>query len=247
MEISERVKKKIKRVASVGNALGIRLYKEYIKYIILNPAIKRFITNRFHELYHYSSESTWLDTFWLNAPAQKCPFDMWVYQEIIFEIKPDLIIETGTASGGSALFLASMCDLINKGRVITVDVKSNANRPRHPRIKYMLGSSTSKEIVGEISAAAAGSEKTLIMLDSDHVKEHVLNELRFYNKFVTKGSYIIVEDTNIHGHPVLPDFQEGPMEAVREFLKENKDFVIDKAREKHYLTFCPNGYLKKIN
>jgi cephalosporin hydroxylase len=85
----------------------------------------------------------------------------------------------------------------------------------------------------------------MVILDSDHHKDHVLRELEIYSKFVTNGSYIIVEDTNINGHPVRPKFGPGPTEAVKEFLKGSRDFVIDKSREKFFLTFNPNGYLKK--
>jgi len=86
----------------------------------------------------------------------------------------------------------------------------------------------------------------MVILDSNHDKDHVLNELRSYNRFVTKGSYLIVEDTDFNGHPVLPDYGPGPMEAVKAFLSENKDFEVDKSREKFFLTFNPRGYLKKI-
>ena len=100
--------------------------------------------------------------------------------------------------------------------------------------------------MAQVGKLISDKDKVMVILDSDHHKEHVLNELRIYGKFVTKESYIIVEDTNINGHPVYPDFGPGPMEAVEEFLRENKNFVIDKTREKFYLTFNPRGYLKKI-
>lgn len=86
----------------------------------------------------------------------------------------------------------------------------------------------------------------MVILDSDHKKVHVLNELKIYSKFVSKGSYLIVEDSNINGHPVLPNFGLSPMEAIKDFLKENKNFIIDKTKEKFFLTFNPNGYLKRI-
>lgn len=171
--------------------------------------------------------------------------DLWIYQEIIFEVKPNIIIECGTAKGGSALFLVFVCDLVDNGRVITIDIEDRRERPRHSRIKYLLGSSVLEEIVGQVRKLISDKDKVMVILDSDHHKEHVLNELRIYSKLVTKGSYIIVEDTNINGHPVAHDFGPGPMEAVEEFLKENTNFVIDKSREKFYLTFNPRGYLKK--
>jgi cephalosporin hydroxylase len=166
---------------------------------------------------------------------------------MIFEEKPDLIIETGTASGGSASFFASLFDLIGKGEVITVDVEDIKGRPRNNRITYLLGSSTSKEIVEQIRSLASNKEKVMVILDSDHRKTHVLNELKIYWEFVTKKSYLVIEDTNINGHPVLPDFGGGPMEAVEDFLKENKSFVVDRSKEKFFLTFNPKGYLRRTN
>jgi cephalosporin hydroxylase len=90
------------------------------------------------------------------------------------------------------------------------------------------------------------SDTVLVILDSDHSKQHVLNELRLYHSFVTEGSYLIVEDSNINGHPVLPQFGPGPMEALDEFLQENDDFVIDESKHKFLITFNPRGYLKKV-
>ena len=207
---------------------------------------KQNIINHFHELYYNSSAQTWGNTFWLGVPAQKCPLDLWVYQEIIFELRPDIIIETGTADGGSVLFLASICDLLNNGRVITIDIEKKERRPQHKRITYLLGSSTSKEIVDKIRKQINDKDKILVILDSDHSKEHVLNELRIYAKLVNIGSYIIVEDSNVNGHPVFQKHGPGPMEAIKEFLKDDKKFIIDRSKEKFFLTFNPNGYLKKI-
>ena len=88
--------------------------------------------------------------------------------------------------------------------------------------------------------------KTLLHYNSDHNKSHVLKEMEMYNGFVTRGSYMIVEDSNVNGHPIMPNWGEGPFEAIEEFLKKNDSFEIDKEREKYYMTFNPNGYLKKI-
>jgi len=163
---------------------------------------KKRIMAWFHELYYNSRERTWFNTFWLGTLSQKCPLDLWIYQEIIYELKPDIIIECGTANGGTALFLASICDLVNKGKVITIDIKKIKNRPTHRRITYLIGSSTSWKIVARIKKLIKTHEKVIVILDSDHNKEYVLKEMRIYSKFVTRKSYLIVEDTNINGHPV---------------------------------------------
>lgn len=157
-----------------------------------------------------------------------------------------MIIETGTAGGGSALFLASVCDSLDHGNVITIDIEAQKGRPKHKRLRYLVGSSTSDEIVQQVRKGVGRKEKVIVILDSDHHKEHVLNELRIYSRFVTPGSYLIVEDTNINGHPVLSSFGPGPMEAIQEFLRDNKNFVVDESREKFFLTFNPKGYLEKV-
>jgi cephalosporin hydroxylase len=177
--------------------------------------------------------------------ARKCPLDLWAYQEIIYETRPDIIVECGTADGGSALFFASICDLVRNGRVITVDITESA-RPTHERITYLTGSSVNEETVGCIRHTITDGDKVMVILDSDHTKDHVRKELRLYSDLVTVGNYLTVEDTNINGHPVLKSFGPGPMEAVQEFLTGNEDFIIDKNREKFFMTFNPEGYLKRV-
>jgi cephalosporin hydroxylase len=202
------------------------------------------VIDDFHKLYY--NNRTWKNTYWLGIPTQKCPLDLWIYQEIITKLKPDLIIETGTANGGSALYLASICDLIGKGKVLTIDVSAKKNRPKHRRINYLLGSSTSNKILEEVKRRIRKEDVILVILDSDHRFDHVLEELNVYSGLVSKGSYLIVEDTNINGHPVQPNWGQGPMEAVTEFLKRNDDFMIDEDREKFLLTFNPKGCLRKV-
>jgi cephalosporin hydroxylase len=205
------------------------------------------ITDRFHRLYFdaHLQGKTWADTRWFGVPTAKCPLDLWIYQEIVAEIRPDLVIETGTFEGGSALFLASLFDLIGEGRVVTVDVEAR-RRPEHDRITYLSGSSTAPEIVEQMSEHCANSRTVLVVLDSDHKCEHVLAELRAYGGFVTPGSYLIVEDTNVNGHPVAPEFGPGPTEAIECFLKEDDRFVVDRSKEKFLLSFNPGGYLRRL-
>jgi len=190
----------------------------------------------------------WEQETWLGVQVLKYPTDLLVYQEMIYEVKPDVILDIGTYKGGSALYFATLLELIGNpaGRVISVDVTHIAPPPKHPRITYLLGSSTSEEILKQIRDSIKQGEKVMVFLDSDHHKQHVLNEIRAYSQIVTKGSYLIVEDSNINGHPVYPGWGPGPMEAIHEFVGGNSGFQIDKSREKFLLTVAPDGFLRKL-
>jgi cephalosporin hydroxylase len=199
----------------------------------------------FSRYFYTRADLTWNNTSWLGVPLWKNPLDLWVYQEIVFEVKPALIVETGTWKGGSAYYLASLCDLIGGGEIVTIDVSARPNRPEHPRIEYIKGSSIASEVLDHVRrrvAAVAGP--VLVILDSDHHQDHVAQELEAYREFVTAGSYLIVEDTNINGHPVNPFFGPGPMEAVEEFVERRPEFVHDRSREKFMVTHNPKGYLR---
>ena len=151
-----------------------------------------------------------------------------------------MIVETGTFSGGSAFYLASMCDLLGGGRIVTIDVDPQDDLPSHPRIKYLTGSSIAPEVLRQVRAEAGGADRVMVILNSAHAKEHVLTELREYAPLVSDGCYLIVEDTNAK---LLPGHGPGPDEAIKEFLNENPAFSVDEASEKFLLTFQPGGYL----
>jgi cephalosporin hydroxylase len=127
---------------------------------------------------------------------------------------------------------------------VTVDISTEPERPQHPRITYLGGSSTSPEIIRRMSEEASGT--VMVILDSDHSRGHVLNELTAYSPLVTPGSFIVVEDTNLNGHPAAPGFGPGPMEAVQEFLGTHPEFRVDREYEKFFMTFNPHGYLRRI-
>jgi cephalosporin hydroxylase len=206
-----------------------------------------WITNNFHRLYYFAPGRTWRNTYWFGVPVQKCPLDLWIYQEILQEIRPSLIIETGTHRGGSALFLAGMCDLIGSGRILTIDIEVMEPRREHPRITYLEGSSTAPEILEQVRSHIEPDDSVLVILDSDHSLHHVSRELNSYSELVTPGSYLLVEDTNLNGHPIAsPLPQPGPMEVVEAFLRTNESFVPDREREKFFLTFNPKGYLRRL-
>jgi cephalosporin hydroxylase len=223
---------------------------------VRGAAYRRLYTSRrhetstvdaFHRLYFDARafNMTWRNTYWLGHPILKCPLDLWLYQEILHQVRPDLILETGTAYGGSALFLASMCDLIGTGRVVSIDAEARPGLPVHPRVEYVVGSSVSEAVLGRIRAYAAQASTVMVILDSDHARDHVVAELRAYAPLVTPGSFLIVEDTNLNGHPIAPDHGPGPMEALEQFLPDHPEFAHDPATDKFFLTFNPKGFLRR--
>lgn len=210
-----------------------------------NDAEAAEAVRRFLRLYYERGSGTWQNTFWLGTKVYKSPLDLWIYQELIHELKPELIVECGTAAGGSALFFASMCDLVGRGQVLTIDVNARPGRPSHPRIQYLTGSSTAESTLHAVTKASKDATSVLVVIDSDHACKHVLEEMRLYAEVVTTGSYLIVEDGIVNGNPVLPEFGPGPSEAITQFLMERHDFTVDNSREKLLMTFNPRGYLRK--
>ena len=198
---------------------------------------------RAHDVFYRSD--AWTNATWLGAQALKNPLDLWVYQEILHETRPALVVETGTYRGGSALFLASMCDLLGVGEIVSVDIEPlREDYPAHPRITYLGGrSSTDPEVVAEIRARAEG-RPTLVVLDSDHSQAHVEAELSAYAPIVPVGCYVIVEDSNIG--QIRKDLMPGPLQAVEVFLARTDEFVVDRDREKFLITFNPSGYLRRV-
>ena len=193
----------------------------------------------------YYHDALWQTTYWLGNQILKYPGDVWSYQEIIYETRPDLIIETGTWNGGSALFMATLLDYLNFGRIITIDIDASRERPLHPRIQYVTASSIAPEVLESVRHSAEGAERVMVILDSDHTANHVYQEMIGYGRLVTPGCYMIVEDSTINGHPVAPKFGPGPMEAIQRFLPDHPEFVVDKHRERLALTQNPSGYLKR--
>lgn len=208
----------------------------------LDPLTRRL----FHKLYyHHYRHQTWEDTWWMGARVLKCPNDLWSYQETIFDTKPDLIVETGTFNGGSTLYFASLLDLIGSGKVLSVDFDPQPGLPEHPRIEYRKDSSVSSETLAWIEGHVAAARRVMVVLDSDHSRDHVLAELRAYSGFVTPGCYLVVEDGNVGGHPVYREHGPGPTEALQAFLAENHEFEPDPRRERFLMTFNPRGWLRR--
>lgn len=214
-------------------------YSEAESYVVEFPTS---LPDAYQQWWYYHEAQTWNTLTWMGVKLWKFPTDLWIYQEIIFELRPDLIVETGTAFGGSALYLAHLCDLLNHGRVLTIDIGGPPNLPDHERIWYVRGSSVDPSVIGHMPEANQ-PDKILTILDSDHSRAHVLEELRLYAPFST---YLIVEDTNLNGL-VRPNFGPGPREAVEEFLASEAgvDWEHDTHRERLALTANPGGYLRR--
>ena len=155
-----------------------------------DPQQRDRIIRDFHGLYYdsFRDGKTWFDTRFLGIQVEKCPLDLWLYQELLFELKPDLIIETGTRFGGSAHYLASVCDLIGKGEVVTVDIDDSVVRPVHSRITYITGSSIDHEILERIRQMARVTECVKVLLDSDNSRDHVMYEMNANSSKVTVNS-----------------------------------------------------------
>jgi cephalosporin hydroxylase len=184
----------------------------------------------------------WANTYYMGLPCQKYPADMWMYQELLFRCRPDLVIETGSLVGASALALAHMLDALGTGTIISVDI-DDRERPTHPRIRWLYGDSTSAGVGLELTQAKRAVERCMVILDSDHSEQHVRAELELLAPLVTTGQYLIVEDTNLNGHPVWPEWGPGPYEAVQGFLQGHPEFTVDRGCEKFLATANPGGYL----
>lgn len=213
------------------------------------PLVRRLLARHFHRAYYYAAEDTVLGSTWLGVPTVKLPLDLWIYQELIAELRPRLVVETGTYNGGSALYLGGILDALGHGRLVSIDIQHPFTLPEHPRVEFFLGSSTAPETLAHVQALADATEggPVLVILDSDHSRDHVLAELHAYAPLVASGSYLVVEDTNANGHPVLPDWGPGPMEAVDDFLATpaGAAFTVDPRRERFMLTMNPRGFLRR--
>lgn len=202
---------------------------------------------------------------WLGVPIIQLPEDMIRYQEAVFSLKPDVIIETGVAHGGSAIFSASLCQLIGKGRVVAVDIEIRPhNRKRietHPLahlITLIEGSSTAPEIVERVRSAIKPGDKVLVVLDSDHSYAHVMNELNAYAPMVSEGSWIIATDGVMQDLTDAPRGKPGwnkdnPAKAARDFAAANSQFTIEppvwpfnESTLSDNITHWPDAWLRRV-
>ena len=202
-----------------------------------------------YQLWYYNS-LIWDSTTWEGVKALKSPMDMWNYQEIIYERRPTLVIEFGTRFGGGTLYFASVLRKIpGARRVLTVDVDRDTIDPKvfdEPLVEVMTSSSNAPEVAARIRALREEYPGPVFaILDSNHSRAHVFSELLLLRPILRKDDYVIVEDSNLNGHPVVPNFGPGPFEAIEEYMTLYPDeFQRDTKVEKKFgFTFAPNGFL----
>jgi cephalosporin hydroxylase len=200
-------------------------------------------------LYHHdliAKTGNFATTTWIGTPVWQNVLDLWTIQETIAEIKPALLIETGTNRGGSALFYATIMDLLGAGRLLTIDIE-RLHELDHPRIVFVLGSSTDPAVVERArEAAAAADGPVMVILDGDHHRDHVARELELYAPLVTPGSLLLSQDGVIDKSPFFRDSRPGPLEANRDFLRRHPEFEHDRERnERFVLTHHPLGWLRR--
>jgi cephalosporin hydroxylase len=226
----------------------------YEKNMVLKKAAQSFNVESNKAQYSYNFS-------WMGRPIIQYPQDMIAMQEIIWNVKPDLVIETGIAHGGSIIYYASLLELIGQGEVVGIDIdirKHNRTEiEKHPmfkRIHMIEGSAISEDTLEQVKRFTKGKKKIVVSLDSNHTHEHVLQELKMYSPFVSQGSYIVVFDTIVENLPEGYFSQKrpwgignNPMTAVEEFLRNNDQFVIDESMDnKLLISVAPKGYLKRI-
>jgi cephalosporin hydroxylase len=216
---------------------------------ILNDLKGASIVDQFNDMYYRTGRSM----TYAGVPIIKNPCDLWVFMEMLYSCKPAVVIETGTAHGGSATFYADMARTFGIDcKVITIDINPKwTYDPATKGITSLVGYSTDPAIFRKVTdivraASPKHDRPVMLALDSDHSENNVLQELRLYSDLVTIGSYALVEDTNVNGHPSFAGHGAGPWEAVRKFLAEDSRFEVDTSCQRHLLTFNPDGWLKRV-
>jgi cephalosporin hydroxylase len=188
----------------------------------------------------------WGRTTWLGVPIWQNVLDLWTIQEAIAEVRPELLIETGTNRGGSALFYAHLMDHLGGGRVLTIDIE-RLHTLDHPRVEFLHGSSTDPDIVGRVRKAAESARgPVMVILDGNHARDHVAKELELYAPFVTPGSLLLSQDGVIDQLAMFADSRPGPLPANQAFLARHPEFEYDHQRNEQFIiTQHPLGWMRR--
>jgi cephalosporin hydroxylase len=216
----------------------------------IDQRLRAWVIDQFHR-YWYDAPDSWQKSHWLGFGLKQLPFDLQNYHDILWEMRPACVVQTGVSEGGSMAFFAHMMDALGappEALVIGIDITlgADARRLAHPRIRLIEGSSTEASTLDQVRSLLPAGARGLVSLDSDHSRDHVLAEMRLYAEFVPVGGYMVVEDTNINGHPVLPGLWPGPYEAVDDFLATRSDFVHDHRWRRLLFSFHHHGWLRRV-
>jgi cephalosporin hydroxylase len=230
---------------------------DVIRAMQADPELRRLRQQMYalYAKYRYSYNFTWY-----GRPIIQIPEDIVMMQELILQVKPDLIVETGVAHGGSLMLSASMLELLGAGNVVGIDIeirshnrKAIEDHPLSKRIRLIEGSSVDEKVMREVERLAASAKRVMVLLDSNHTHEHVLQELQNYAPLVTPQSYLVVFDTGIEDMPegtfAGRPWGKGnnPKTAVRQFLRERDDFIVaTEIEDRMMYTVAPHGYLRRV-
>jgi cephalosporin hydroxylase len=195
---------------------------------------------------------------WMGMPIIQTSEDLILMQELIFKVQPDVIIETGIAHGGSLIYYASLMELLGKGRVIGIDIEIRPHNrkviEKHPffkRVSMIQMSSVDEAIMPLLKKKISNREIVMVLLDSNHTRDHVLAELKLYERLVSKNSYMVVFDTRASSLAQVGICKSvyrknGPSEAIASFLEENKKFEVDRSYNKLFVSYTLDGFLKRV-
>jgi cephalosporin hydroxylase len=210
------------------------------------------LAKRYYHLWYYNT-GVWQQTTWMGVQTYKSPMDMWNYQEILFSLQPSLVIEFGTWQGGSALFFSSVMQQIGRAYiVVSVDITASRISEKaksDPNIRLLTATSASPELRQTLQTLRNDYPgPAFAILDSDHSKQHVLAEMMNLRDVLIAGDYLVVEDSNVNGHPVKRFFGPGPYEAIQEYCRMfPQDYEHDFEREQKFgFSFAPNGFLRRL-
>lgn len=208
------------------------------------------VINRFMRIY-YNHSNSWAGNTFLGHRILQNPLDLQLYQELIYKLRPPFILQTGVFGGGSLVYFASILDLMKASPetlVVGVDIElqETAKAIDHPRIRMVEGSSTDPATIEKLRAILPAS-RGMVILDSDHAEDHVYREMELYSQFVEVGSYMVVEDTIVNGHPVLHNHGPGPFESVKRWLPKHPEFVQDdEIWKRNIFSHHQYGWLKRV-
>jgi cephalosporin hydroxylase len=194
----------------------------------------------------YYRSLAWQQTRWIGQPVANAPTDLFAYQELLSDVRPDWVVTTGGSDGGRALFLCTICDLLDHGQVLDVSPGAKAGRAEHPRLSYITGLAHDASVVEDVRRRVGTDARVLVILGTRGPRDRTGREFEAYAPMVPVGSYVVIEHTALNGFPVDASFGPGPHEALRRIMNVHGGFSADSAREAHAVTLNPGGFLRRV-